>query len=349
MNEERPSTGKLGIPLPVLAALLGILAALWFLRTAMTPFYLAIVLAYVMKPLADWLSRRMSRSAAALLAILALTLVLGLMAWALLPPIVIQVKRLVAALPAWQERAVAHWQPWFNAHPVIQAKLHQAVEGLDPVGFLRDLRVVGEGLLGWFLKMMTLILVPLILYYLQVEGPNLTQWFRELLPVRYREVADGVSTEIYDRLGGYIRGQLAVVLVMTILHGLGFRILGVPYCWMLGLLAGLGNVVPYSYYLTTLPLALLFTALGGAGGGHLLAVALVFVVIQKTEALYFTPVWVGRASGLHPLEVLLAIFMFSFVFGMFGLVFAVPLMIIFKAVGKFWIARYKVGTFYTRV
>lgn len=348
MSREFPSTGRWGIPLPVLAALLGVAAALWYLRTALAPFVLAIILAYVMKPLADWLSKRMSRGSAALLAILVLTLVLVLLAWAFVPPIVAQGQRLVAALPAWHERAVGRWQPWFDAHPAVQAQVRQAVEGLDATAFLRDLRMAGEGLLGLFLKMMTLILVPLILFHLQVEGPALTQWLRDLLPARYREQADEVSSEINVRLGGYIRGQLAVMLVMSVLHGLAFRILGVPYCWMLGLLAGLCNLVPYSYYLTALPLALVFSGLDGAGSGHLLTIALVFVVVQKAEALYFTPVWVGRASGLHPLEVLLAIFMFSFAFGMFGLVFAVPLMIILKAAGRFWIARYKTEDFYTR-
>jgi predicted PurR-regulated permease PerM len=348
MSGERAITGRLGLPLPVLATLLGVLGALWFLRTALAPFYLAVVLAYVMKPMADWLSHRMSRGAAALLAILVLTLVLGLLAWAFLPPLVAQVQRLVAALPTWLDKAAERWQPWFNAHPAIQAKLHQAVEGLDPKDFLMNLRVAGRSLLAWFLEMMTLILVPLILYHLQVEGPALTQWLRDLLPIRYREQADSLSYEINNRLGGYIRGQLAVMLVMAILHGLGLKLLGVPYCWMLGLLAGLCNLVPYSYYLTALPLALLFSVLEGAGGGHLLAVALVFVAIQKTEAFYFTPVWVGRASGLHPLEVLLGIFMFSFAFGLFGLVFAVPLMIVFKTVGRFWIARYMASPFYTR-
>jgi predicted PurR-regulated permease PerM len=191
--------------------------------------------------------------------------------------------------------------------------------------------------------------VPLIVYYLLVEGPGLGRGMREMVPLRFRSEAESLAAEINRRLGGYIRGQLAVALVMSFLQGLAFQILGVPYSWVLGLLAGLCNVVPYSYYVTALPLALLFSALGGAGLGHLLVVALVFELVQKAEAFYFTPVWVGRASGLHPLEVLLAIFIFSFAFGVFGLVFAVPLMIVLKALGRFWVAKCKESPwFYTR-
>jgi predicted PurR-regulated permease PerM len=98
---------------------------------------------------------------------------------------------------------------------------------------------------------------------------------------------------------------------------------------------------------TALPLALLFSALGGSGWGHLLLVILVFELVQKAEAFYLTPVWVGRASGLHPLEVLLAIFCFGYAFGLLGLIFAVPLMIVAKALSRALIANYKTQPWFT--
>jgi len=112
-------------------------------------------------------------------------------------------------------------------------------------------------------------------------------------------------------------------------------------------MAGIANVVPYSPYLTALPLALLFSALNGAGPGHLLLILVVFELVQKCEAFYFTPVWVGRASGLHPLEVLLAIFCFGFAFGIVGLIFAVPMMIVAKALFRTLIENYKSQSWFT--
>jgi predicted PurR-regulated permease PerM len=188
--------------------------------------------------------------------------------------------------------------------------------------------------------------VPLIIYYLLVEGPQLTLALDGLVPARYRDRARTLAGEVNHRLGGYIRGQLAVVLVMSFLQGLGFRLLGVPYPWVVGLLAGLSNVVPYSPYVTALPLALLFSALNGAGGAHLLIILLVFELVQKAEAFYFTPIWVGRASGLHPLEVLLGLFCFGFAFGIVGLIFAVPLMIVAKIVFRVLIEQYKSHPWY---
>jgi len=332
---------RFGIPLVILVPACGALAALWFLRTALTPFFAAIVLAYLMQPLATRLSRRLRPGWAAVLAILVFALVLGLFLWALVPPFVAQVERLIGALPVWQQKAIDRWLPWFTAHPAVLAKMRQTLEGLDPMAFLQGLRIAGVGLVGWFLELMTLILVPLIAYYLLVEGSSLTGGMQELIPDRFREGAKAVAAEINNRLGGYIRGQLSVAVVMSFLQGLGFQFLGVPYPWVLGLLAGISNVVPYSPYVTALPLALLFSALGGAGWGHILLVILVFELVQKAEGFYFTPVWVGRASGLHPLEVLLAMFAFGYAFGILGLIFAVPLMIVAKTLSRALVATYK--------
>jgi len=340
-GEAAPPASRFRIPLAILVPAIGVLVVLWFLRTALAPFFFAIVLAYLMQPLAARLARRMPRGWAAVLAILVFMVALGLFIWALVPPLVAQVELLLTALPKWQNQAIQRWMPWFNAHPAVLAKLRQALEAMDPMEFLKGLSLAGAGLLGWFLELMTLILVPLIVYYLLVEGPVLSRGVDDLIPARYRERVASLAAEINNRLGGYIRGQLSVAIVMSLLQGLGFQLLGVPYPWVLGLLAGITNVVPYSPYITALPLALMFSALDGSGWAHLLLVILVFELVQKAEAFYFTPVWVGRASGLHPLEVLLAMFCFGYAFGVFGLIFAVPLMIVVKALGRVLVDNYK--------
>jgi predicted PurR-regulated permease PerM len=290
----------------------------------------------------------MSRSWAAVLVIFGFVLLVGLLLWMMVPPLVTQVERLLYSLPGWREQAIARWLPWFQAHPAVSARFRQTLDGLDPVTFLQGLRLAGMGLMGWFLNAMTLVLVPLIVYYLLVEGPRLTEGVEALIPVRHRGRVRGLVEELNRRMGGYVRGQLAVTLVMSLLQGLGFQVMGVPYAWVLGLLAGIANVVPYSPYITALPMALLFSALAGAGWGHLLLLVLVFELVQKAEGFYFTPVWVGRASGLHPLEVLLAIFCFGYAFGLLGLIFAVPLMIVANAVFRIMVADYKAQPWFNR-
>lgn len=338
------SPGRL--PLRFAAAALGVLAALWFLRGALLPFLVALLLAYLVAPLVAWLERRMPPAAAAGLTLLgALGLLTGLL-WLLVPFLLGQGTRFLDSLPHWQAQAEARLGPWMAAHPWLTAKARAAVEGIEPATLLAGLRSTGGGLLGVLLTTLELLLVPVILWFLLQDGRDILGLLKELAPPRHRERLQGHALEIHNRLGGYIRGQLAVALVMSLLQGLALTLLGVPWAWLLGLVAGFSNFIPYTPYLTALGPALILAYLDGGRSGYLGAVALTFTVVQKVEALYLTPVWVGRASGLHPLEVLLALVAFGHWFGLLGLLFAVPLMIVAKVAWHALLQDYRASAWF---
>lgn len=329
------------VPLRFALVAAAALLALWLLRRALAPFFVAMVLAYLLGPLVDRLSRRLGRSWSVVAVMIGFVAVITGILMALGPWLVDQGERLVASLPRWKQALDARFLPWFQAHPAWQVRLEQGLDGLDPALLFRGLQATGGGVLGCFLDLLALILVPLILYYLLLEGSSLVHTLRDLAPPRHRERLDRMAAAIHQRLGGYIRGQAAVAAAMGVFHGLAFTILGVPYAWLLGLVAGISNVVPYSPYLTALPPALILAYLDASRGGHLLSIAAVFIAVQKVESFYFTPVWVGRASRLHPLEVLLALTAFGFWFGVLGLIFAVPLAVVLKVVLEEVLADYK--------
>ncbi|HET8716064.1 MAG TPA: AI-2E family transporter [Holophagaceae bacterium] len=335
------------IPLRFLLAGAALLASLWFLRRALAPFFIALIAAYLLDPLVAWLERRMARGwAVALVLLLAVGVAAGLLAL-FVPWLGDQAQRISANLPAWQAAIGRKAGPWLEAHPWAAAKLKAAAAGLEPADLLEGLKRTGGGLLGFVLGLLELILVPLILYYLLMEGRALLAAFESLVPPRLQPRADRMLAAIHARLGGYIRGQLAVALVMSALQGLALALLGVPYAGLLGLLAGFATFIPYSPYVTALPVALLLAFLEGGRGGALLLLALVFVAVQKVEALYLTPVWVGRASKLHPLEVLLALIVFGTWFGVLGLAFAVPLMVVAKVAWEDLLEDYQASPWYT--
>lgn len=339
MTQSLPSRYR--IPILAGAAGLGLILALWLLRQALTPFFLAMVLAYLLAPAVAHLSRWMKRGKAVVAVTLGFVAAVGAALWLVIPYLLTQLDRLVSSIPQWKSGLEAKWGPWLEAHPWIKARLLQGMEGLDPMIVVKGAWGAGMDLLAGFLHAMSYLLVPLIVYYLLVEGPELLVTVDSLIPPRYRARIRRLMGAIHVRLGGYIRGQIAVTLAMAILQGIAFQVVGVPSAWLLGLIAGISNVVPYSPYLTALAPALIIAGLGGAGWGHLLLIALVFTGVQKIEAFYLTPVWVGRASKLHPLEVLVAILCFGFAFGIVGLILAIPLMIVVKVVLEMLIEDYK--------
>lgn len=333
--------GRHRLPLRFAMVGAGLLLSLWLLRQALAPFFVAMVLAYLLGPLVERLARRIGRPWSVVTVLAGTLAATGTLLIVLVPWLTGQVERLVASLPRWKQALDAKLLPWLQAHPAWQLRLEHRLESLDPQMLLRGLQATGGGLLGCFLDLLALILVPLILYYLLLEGPGLVATVRDLAPPRHRDRLNRMAAAIHQRLGGYIRGQAAVAAIMSFLQGLAFTLVGVPYGWLLGLVAGLSNVVPYSAYLTALPPALALAYLDGGRGTYLLVVALLFVLVQKAEGFYFTPVWVGRASRLHPLEVLLALTAFGFWFGVLGLIFAVPLAVVLKVVLEELLADYK--------
>ena len=257
---------------------LAIPVAVWLLREALAPFFCAMVAAYLLAPLVERLSRRMNRTWATLLVLTATLGLLALLAWALLPVLAGQAQRLVEGLPALKQGLWHRLEPWLRSHPELLVRLQRGLEGLDLAPLLHGLRLAGAGLLGLFLRLVSLILVPVILYYLLVDGPRILAWIDRAVPARHRDRVRRLAGTLHARLGGYIRGQLAVATVMSPLQGAAFALLGVPHAWLLGIVAGFSNLVPYTPYVTALPAALILAGAAGAGGPRLCLIAAAFTL-----------------------------------------------------------------------
>jgi len=322
------------MPLAILGALLLFVGCLWVLRAALAPFFAAMVFAYLLWPVFRFLNERMGKALSALIAI-SFGMLVGVIAfWMLFGVFDEQVRRIIATFPQLKTTFETRLVPWLQGYPWIVEKIQAAMDSFDPMLFVRGISGAGLGVVGWILQALSFALVPLIAYYVFVDGPKWLESLESIVPTRFRIDVRDVLREINRRLGGFIRGEMLVASCMSILQGLTFAILGVPYAWLLGLVAGFSNVVPYSPYVTALPLALLVVAFEGAGWGRIIGIAFAFFMVQKIEGFYLTPVWVGKASHLHPLEVLLALLCFGFAFGVLGLIFAIPLMIVAKVLAK---------------
>ncbi len=337
-----------GNRVPWLFALAGVgfLVTFYLVRRALLPFFVATVLAYLLAPLVAWLSLKVQRAWAVAIVLVCSLGTVGVLGAFLLPLAWEQVVRFVRSIPEWRWVAESRFGPWLAAHPDLKARLAGAFESVSPEHLIRGIQNAGAGILGVFLNLIALLLVPVILYYLLLEGPKLLEDAEGLIPERYRARVRAFAGAVHERVGGYIRGQLSVAAVMSLLQGVVFTSFGVPHAWLLGVLAGVANFVPYSPYVVAMVPAIGLVALAGAGWGKVAALAGVFTLVQKAEALYFTPVWVGRATRLHPLEVLLALLSFGFLFGILGLVFAVPLMIVLRVAFDQFLSDYRAHPWY---
>ena len=146
------------------------------------------------------------------------------------------------------------------------------------------------------------------------------------VPVRHRDTVRELAREIDAAIGGFLRGQLAVCLVLGAYYAIALMLVGLNFGLLIGLIAGLITFVPYIGSLTGLMIAAsVAIAQFWPDWKRIVVVVAIFLVGQFVEGNIISPKFVGERVGLHPLWMIFAMFAFGYLFGFVGLLLAVPL------------------------
>ena len=347
----------------------GALTFLWLLHVAgsmLAPFVLAFVLAYVADPLVDWWAARGIGRTWGALAILLLAIILIGIAAALIGPLVAaQGAQFLTDLP----QILDELRAWYNAQ--VMGLANSQLPILRDIPFERALDVesrdvgqylldeiqrlhpsweaaigVGRGLQTGLTILGYLILTPVLAFYLLRDFPSMGRAIEQVLPPTRREGTLRFLRRYDQLLGEYLRGQLLVATFVGIATGLGFWIVGFPNAVLLGVVAGIFNIVPYLGLIVSLVPALLIALLTPPLWLSLIKVAGVFFVVQSLDSYFISPKIVGDRVGLHPVWVMFAIIGFASVFGIVGLLLAIPLAVLVKLVIENGVATYKASVYY---
>lgn len=171
---------------------------------------------------------------------------------------------------------------------------------------------------------------------------------RKLIPIRYRPPVDEIFRKIDQLLRAFFRGHLIVSVIIGILYGTGYLLVGLKGGFLIGFLSGLMNFIPY------VGPALGFLFAFGLGlyqfgfGGSILGILIVFVTVQSLEGNILTPNIVGGAVGLNPVTVIFALLVFGHFFGFIGLLLAIPFAGILKVLLVRLLRYYRATEFYRR-
>ncbi len=168
----------------------------------------------------------------------------------------------------------------------------------------------------------------------------------DLIPPRFREPFSRLFDESGRILESYVRGQLLIGAIMAVCYAAGFWFLGVPAWAGIALIAGLLNAIPYVGTILGIILAGGFTVAGGGGIGDIAAVLGVFVAVQTLEGYILTPRILGGRLNLHPMAVFLGLLIGGKLFGLLGVILAIPAIAIGKVFFKFLRELYQASYFY---
>jgi predicted PurR-regulated permease PerM len=203
------------------------------------------------------------------------------------------------------------------------------------------------GFLGFFGFLLSLIIVPLYLFYLLTESPNISAGWSKYLPLRASAFKDEVVdclTEINGYLIAFFRGQLVVSLINGVATGILLAAIGLDFGVLIGFALCFLGIIPYiGIVLCWIPAVIIASVQGGswvvpntaAAWVFPLVVTGAFAIVQQIDALFVTPKIVGERVGLHPVTVIFSVFLWSLLLGgLLGAILAVPLTATLKVILK---------------
>lgn len=194
---------------------------------------------------------------------------------------------------------------------------------------------------GFFGIVMNVVVFGVVMVYLLKDFDVIISKGKELLPVSKKEKISDIVSRIDENLKAFFRGQITVCFILSVIYGIGLTIIGVPMSYLLALVGGFGNIIPYIGIALGLVPALILAFIQFQDITHLLLVGLVFSIGQFLEGTVITPKIVGIKLGLNPVAIILAILICGQVLGFLGLLLAVPIASVVKVLIDEGIAKYK--------
>lgn len=335
-SSEPPSRGARaggGFSLARWLMIAALLYAAYQARDVLVLLVVALLFAHAVAPVVDRLAslrvlgRPFPRSLAAGLVLLAALGGLGWFVSTLVPVLVTDFTQLLTRTPAYLQTTQSFLQQlrvrgeglslpdsWWSA-------LDTTIS--DEVGKLAS--SFGRGafsLLSHVVQILGLVIIPILSFHLLRDGPRFTAWILSLVPARRRLSVQGVVHDIDRALAAYVRGQTLVCVTMGVSVGVALALCGFPYAPLLGTFAGLAEAVPY---IGALAMEVLLAIIGlSVSPTYALLGPGVYFVLNQALGMLVTPQLMGRRLDLHPMAVILAVFIGGSVAGFTGMLLALP-------------------------
>lgn len=308
------------------------------------PFILAAVLAFLLNPIANLLSGplRLPRGLATLLVFLNLLALIAVVPAVLVPAVVRQAQSLnvdLEEVPEWLENNLVIYEQYQRIELdgyIIELPTPQDAVSAFERNVTNLARSGGTILFGFAsgaaVLFVGLLLVLVFAFYLVKDSAAIPRYIYSQVPEAYQAETRGLIQRIDAIWASYFRGQLLLMLVMAVLTTVGLLLLGVPRAILLGLLAGLMEIVPLIGPILAMIPAVLTALIQGSNHlplGNLpfaLVVVLFYIVVQQVENTLLVPRILGSSVALHPLLVILAVLVGASLAGILGVILAAPLL-----------------------
>lgn len=305
-----------------------------FLSVISIPIIIAAVFYYLLNPIVDFFEKK---KVSRLITIIVIFIILaGLTIWGLafaIPNIAGAILRFSHHVPSYVDTATKEINNLLK-----DARFEQFRPQIDSVT-----KSIGDSLINWSKKASTsvvisltkvisqttsiivsIVIFPFVLFYLLRDGNQFGSYISKFLPNAWREDTERILGQINSQIANFVRGQVAVAVIVTIMLLIGLPVIGLRYAVAIAILSGILNLVPFLGFFLSITPAIIIAL---ATGGPIMAVKvlIVFFIEVTIESRFVSPLVLGSQLKIHPLTIIFILLTAEKIFGVFGMILAVPL------------------------
>jgi predicted PurR-regulated permease PerM len=331
------------------------IAFLWLFSGVLLPFVLGISIAYLLDPVVTRITRwKLPRWAAALIILAAFVAFVAAAAAVILPAIYREMTQLAAALPGYAEKLWVMLSPytaWAQEKlgntdvEGIKQTLQAQIGKMFAVGgsVLSGIATGGQAVAGF---LTTMVLTPVVAYYMMKEWPAMKTWFNGLLPRKHYDTIQELLVRIDGKIAGFVRGQITVAFLLAVIYAVALSLAGLNYGFLIGFMAGVLSIIPMVGSAVGLVVAVAVAWFQAGSMTYVAIIAAIFLVGQFVEGNFLTPKFLGDSVGLHPLWIMFALLAGGAMLGIVGMLVAVPAVAVVGVLASFAIEIYKNSAYY---
>lgn len=325
---------------------------MWLLGDTLLPFLAGAAIAYFLDPIADRLERLgLGRVGATSVIAVGVVVFMAISLLLLIPILIDQVSSFITAAPeyfaSFTKFLTARFPEMFESGSTFQNNMSE-MQGKLQEGGLTVLNSLLAGSLQLIDYLVILLVTPVVAFYLLLDWDHLVARINAILPRDHARTIRQLASEIDTALAGFVRGQILVCAILGTFYAVALTVVGLPFGYLVGMVAGLLTFIPYVGALVG-GLLSVGIALATFWGDpfRIILVAAIFQLGQLVEGNVLSPNLVGRSVGLHPVTLILALAVFGRLFGFAGMMVAVPVAAAIGVLTRFAMAKYLESPLYT--
>ncbi|TYU89727.1 AI-2E family transporter [Listeria monocytogenes] len=302
------------------------------LKTVAAPIILAGISYYLFNPIIDWLEKhKWKRGWAIALLYLVISGLLILLFSFVIPAVKDQIVSLFKSFPGYWDQITQKFDEFSRSSlfDQLKDKLNTNMSDIMKTLSTKGTSVINSAIssIGSIVGTVTevvlaIVTTPLVLFYLLKDGKKLPDFLLKMLPVNGRAHTRQVLGEANHQISSYIRGQIIVSLCIGILLFIGYLIIGLPYALTLAIIAACTSIVPYLGPAIAITPAIIIAIV--TSPWLLIKLIIVWCVVQLLEGKFISPQVMGKTLKVHPITILFVILVAGNLFGVLGVIFAVP-------------------------